>query len=80
MPGYGRGGARHAGHLYRDVFRWLRHPVHAVEGEAAHLREVEEAGEAGETPYIAILGVFLFLAPVLVVLMGLGFLAGHLAG
>jgi hypothetical protein len=29
--------------------------VHAIEAEAAHLHEVEQRGESGETPFIAIL-------------------------
>jgi VIT1/CCC1 family predicted Fe2+/Mn2+ transporter len=71
----GRAGVRHAGHLYSSLFRWAAHPVQTVEGEARHLREVEREGYAGVTPFIAILGVFLFLVPVFLFMLGVAFLA-----
>ena len=41
--------------LYRKTF--FRHPIQAVEAEAKHLHEIEQQGESGETPFIAILGL-----------------------
>jgi hypothetical protein len=60
---------RHAGSHYRKLFARARHPVGAVEREAHHLHEIERTGESAETPYIAMLGLFLFLASVLSVLL-----------
>jgi hypothetical protein len=68
--------AKHAGGMYRKTF--LRRPVKAVEAEAEHLHQIEQQGESGETPFIAILGVFLFLLPIFVVLLGLAFGAYYL--
>ena len=68
--------AKHAGGLYRKTF--LRRQVDAVEGEAEHLREVEQQGESGETPFIAILGVILFLLPIFAVMLGLALAAYYL--
>jgi len=68
--------AKHAGGLYRKTF--LRHPVQAVEAEAKHLREIEQKGESGETPFIAILGLILFLLPIFAVMLGLAFGAYYL--
>lgn len=70
---------RHAGSLYGRTFKWLRHPVRRVEAEAEHLREVERVGESGETPFVAILGVVLFLLPIVAVLLGVVFAAYYLA-
>ena len=64
--------ARHAGSLYQRAFR---RPVEKVEAEVHHLHEVEQRGESGETPFIAILGVFLFLVPIFLVMAGLAFAA-----
>jgi hypothetical protein len=64
--------ARHAGDLYR---RALGRPIQKLEQEAHHLHEVEQLGESGETPFIAILGVFLFLLPIFLVMAGLAFAA-----
>lgn len=58
--------AEHARGRYAKAFGRLKHPVTAVEAEAHHLHEVESAGESGETPYIAILGLFLFIAPIFI--------------
>ena len=72
--------ADHAGARYRRLFGGAaRHPVHAVEAEAKHLHEVERAGESPETPFIAVLGVFLFLLPLFLILLGIAFGAYYLA-
>jgi hypothetical protein len=68
-------GMRHAGGLYRSCFRWAGRSARHVEAEARHLQEIERAGEAGETPYIAILGVFLFLLPIFLFISGAAFIA-----
>lgn len=75
----GREAVRHAGSLYGRTFTWLRHPVRGVEAEAEHLREVERVGESGETPFIAILGIVLFLTPIVAVVLGVAFAAYYLA-
>ena len=75
MLHHGRAGMRHAGGLYRRCFRWARRSARQVEAEAHHLQEIERAGEAGETPYIAILGVFLFLLPIFLFIAGVSFIA-----
>jgi hypothetical protein len=80
MLDQGRAGVRHAATLYGRVFRWARHPVRTVEAEAHHLHEIERTGSAGETPFIAILGVFLFLLPIFVLMVGLVILGIKLAG
>jgi VIT1/CCC1 family predicted Fe2+/Mn2+ transporter len=49
-----------------------------VESEVHHLHEVEEAGESGETPFVVILGVFLFLVPIFALMLGLAFAAYYL--
>lgn len=75
-----RAGVRHAGSLYRRTFRWLLRPIRGAEAEAHHLHHVEQRGESGETPLIAILGLILFLLPIFAVMLGLALLAAHLAG
>jgi hypothetical protein len=75
----GRAGARHAGSLYRRAFRGVLRPVQKVEAEARHLRDVEQLGESAETPAIAMLGVFLFLFPIFLLLLGIAFAAYYLA-
>jgi hypothetical protein len=75
-----RAGIRHAGSLYGRTFRWLLRPIHKVEAEAHHLHELEQRGASGETPFIAILGVFLFLLPIFALMLGLALLAVFLAG
>jgi hypothetical protein len=77
--GTGAHAARHAGSLYARVFRWIRRPIKTIEDEAHHLHEIEQAGESGETPYIALLGVFLFLLPLAAFLMIIAFSAYYLA-
>jgi hypothetical protein len=73
-------GARHAASLYRGAFRGLVRPIRKVEAEAQHLLEGERAGELAETPFIAILGIFLFLVPIFGLIVGLAFAASRLAG
>jgi hypothetical protein len=75
----GRDAARHAGTRYRKALTRLRHPVRGVEAEAEHLRTVEQEGESGETPFIAILGIILFLLPIFLVVLGLALAAYYLA-
>jgi hypothetical protein len=75
----GKDAARHAGTLYRNAFARLRRPVREIEAEVDHLREVEREGESGETPFIAILGIILFLLPIVALVLGLAFAAYYLA-
>jgi len=74
-----RGAMRHARGLYRKVFAAVSRSVRKVEEEAHHLQEVEAAGESPETPLIAFLGIFLFLAPIFALFVGLAFAAYYLA-
>jgi hypothetical protein len=76
----GRDAARHAGTLYRKAFGPLRRPLREIEAEAEHLLEVEREGKSEATPLIAILGVVLFLAPIVLLILGLAFAAYYLAG
>lgn len=69
---------RHAAGLYRSASARVRRRVRKVESEAEHLRDVEQVGESPETPFIAILGVVLFLLPIVAVLLGLSFGAYYL--
>ena len=55
----------------------LRRPVRAIEREAHHLHEVEQVGESEWTPWIAILGLVLVFAPVIVLIMALTFGASY---
>jgi hypothetical protein len=75
----GRDAARHAGTLYRKAFGSLRHPLREIEAEAKHLLEVEREGESAATPLIAILGIILFLTPIVLAILGLAFAAYYLA-
>jgi hypothetical protein len=75
----GRDAARHAGSIYRKTYNRFRHPVREIEADVEHLREVEREGESGETPFIAILGVVLFLLPIVALVLGLSFAAYYLA-
>jgi Xaa-Pro aminopeptidase len=75
----GRDAASHAGTIYRRTFGWLRHPVREIEAEAEHLHKVEEAGESGVTPFIAIAGIVLFLLPIVLLVLGLAFAAYFIA-
>lgn len=75
----GRDAARHARTLYRKAFGSLRRPVQEIEAQAEHLLEVEREGESETTPLIAILGVILFLTPIVLLILGLAFAAYYLA-
>ena len=70
---------RHARGRYSRFFARLRHPVRAVEAEAKHFHEVEREGESGETPFVVILGLILFLLPIFLLMLGLAFAAYYLA-
>jgi hypothetical protein len=70
--------ARHAAGLYRRSWDGARGRFRKVEAEAEHLYETEQVGESPETPFIAILGVVLFLLPIVAVLLGLSFGAYYL--
>jgi hypothetical protein len=70
--------ARHAAGLYRRSWAAVRRRAREVEAEAEHLREVEAVGEAPETPFIAILGVVLFLLPIVALLLAISFGAYYL--
>ena len=69
---------QHAGGLYRRALRRPPHPVQLIEHEAHHLHEIEQRGEAGETPFIAIAGVFLFLLPIFCFMAGVAFAAYYI--
>jgi hypothetical protein len=72
--------AKHAGGLYRKAFARALRPLRKIESEAEHLRDVERLGEAGGTPFVAMLGVILFLFPIFCVMLGLAFAAYYLLG
>jgi hypothetical protein len=74
-----RDAAAQAGTLYRKAFGVFRRPVQGIAAEAEHLHEVERKGESETTPFIAIMGVILFLAPIVLVILGLSFAAYYLA-
>jgi hypothetical protein len=78
--GVGSDAARHAGSRYRRAFAWVLRPVRKLEDEAHHLREVEQEGESAEAPFIAILGVFLFLFPIFLLMLGIALAAYYLIG
>jgi hypothetical protein len=78
MLRHGRATVRHAGSLYGTMFRWALRPIRKVEAEAHHIHEVERAGDSGETPFIAILGVFLFLLPIFGLMLGLAIAASYI--
>jgi hypothetical protein len=75
----GRYAATHAGSLYRKVFGVVRRPVQGIEAEAEHLHEVERKGESETTPFIAIVGIILFLVPIFLVILGVSLAAYYLA-
>jgi hypothetical protein len=70
--------ARHAGDRYRRLLRKPARPVEKLEDEARHLHEVEQRGESGATPFIAIGGLILFLLPIVLVMLGVAFAAYYL--
>ena len=71
---------RHAVGLYRRLLASAVRPVHAVEAEVHHAHQIERHGESGETPFIAILGLFLFLLPIFAIMLGLAVAAAYLVG
>jgi hypothetical protein len=79
VVGTGAAVVRHAGGRYRKLFAWARHPVRAAEGEVHHLHQVERAGASGETPYIAMLGLALFLWSVLLLMLGVALAVYYLS-
>ena len=70
--------ARHAGGLYRKSLDRALRPIRKVEREVEHLHQVEQTGESAETPYIAILGLVLFLGSIFAIMVGLAFAAYYL--
>jgi hypothetical protein len=74
-----RAAATHAGTLYRKALGFLRRPVQGIEAEAEHLLEVEREGESETTPFIAIVGIILFLAPIFLLILGVSLAAYYLA-
>jgi hypothetical protein len=77
--GVGRDAARHAGGIYRKALPRLRHPVREIEAEVEHLHELEQEGASEATPFVAILGIVLFLLPIVFLILGLAFAAYYLA-
>jgi hypothetical protein len=71
---------KHAASLYRRLYGAAVRPAHALEAEASHLHHVERSGESGETPFIAVLGLVMFLVPVFLVMLGLALVAAYLVG
>jgi hypothetical protein len=53
-------------------------PVRAIGREAHHLHDVERAGESESTPWIALLGLILFFAPVAALMTVVTFAAYYL--
>ena len=45
--------------------------LHAIEREAHHLHELEHEGESEWTPWLALLGLVLFFAPVIALVTAL---------
>jgi hypothetical protein len=58
----------------------LHHPVRSALDEAHVLSEIERAGESGETPFIAMLGVASLVAPLGALMIVLAFGAAWLFG
>jgi hypothetical protein len=77
--GTGSDAAKQAGSHYRRAWATVKRPVQKLEDEAHHLHEVEEEGESGEAPFIAILGLILFLVPIFLLMLGLAMAAYYLA-
>jgi len=71
--------AGHAGSLYRTLLRQAEKPIEKAEAEVHHLHEVEQRGEAGSTPFIALGGLILFLLPIVAVSIGIAFAVYYLA-
>jgi hypothetical protein len=75
----GKDAVKHAGSLYQRLYRAVLRPIRGAEHEAHHLHEVEQQGESGVTPLIAILGLVFFLGSIFLVLLALALLAYNLA-
>jgi hypothetical protein len=71
--------ARYAVRRYRRTLARFTHALRRLEAEERHLHEVERAGESAETPYIAVLGLLLFLGPIFLLMVGIAFAAYYLA-
>jgi len=71
--------ARHAGNRYRRLLGKPAKPIEKLEAEARHLHAVEQRGESGATPFIAIGGLILFLLPIVLFMLGVAFAAYYLA-
>jgi hypothetical protein len=76
----GRNRPTKADSLQRKMFAVFRTPVREIQAEAEHVRDVERAGDSGATPFIAMLGVILFLLLGLILMAGLILAAYYLAG
>jgi hypothetical protein len=63
---------------YRRVGRLILRPVRGVDLEVHRLHQVEQAGDSGETPFIAVAGLLVFLVSVFVLMLGVSFLAYYL--
>ncbi len=63
---------------YGRVGRWILRPVRGVDLEVHRLHQVEQVGESGETPYIAIAGLLVFLVSVFLLMLGVSLLAYYL--
>jgi hypothetical protein len=75
----GTNAATHARTLNRKLFGMSRLPVREIEAEVEHLYEIEPAGESGESPFIAVLGLMFSLLTIFVLTAGLSFAAYYLA-
>jgi hypothetical protein len=76
---HSRGALAYAGGLYRSSFSWIARTEHRVVDEIHHLEEVEKEGDSGATPFLALVGVILFLLPIFLIVGGLAFLAYYTA-
>jgi hypothetical protein len=56
---------------------FVRHPIHATEHEAAHLRDVAEEGNSPATPAILAAAVIAVVLPLAAILMVLAFGIPH---
>jgi hypothetical protein len=77
--GVGSDATKRAGGHYGGAWNWVKHPVRNAKDEAHHLHQVEQEGDSGETPFIAILGIVLFLVPIFLLMLGLALAAYYLA-
>jgi hypothetical protein len=77
--GYGTSGGENAGDLGSRIFGASAHPFREIENEGRRLHEIEQAGESGATPLIAVLGLIPFLVAIFAVILGLALAAQYLA-